>query len=150
MSFFEHISPNLTPCPEFQRIKAHYLKTAKVPTGCGYTAADLDRGFIVSGLWAWSRHPNFAAEQAIWLSLYQWATMMAGRTYNWTLLGAGSLLFLFQGSTRLTEHISARKYPDYKEYQRLVGMFVPSGLGARKRVDQLVKEKEEEQGKKKN
>lgn len=32
---------------------------------------------------------------------------------------------IFQGSTSLTEAISAEKYPEYKEYQGLVGMFVP-------------------------
>ena len=34
-------------------------------------------------------------------------------------------MLLFQGSTWLTELISARKYPDYKEYQRRVGRFLP-------------------------
>ena len=32
---------------------------------------------------------------------------------------------LFQGSTWLTELITAGKYTDYKEYQRRVGRFLP-------------------------
>jgi steroid 5-alpha reductase family enzyme len=45
----------------FQQAKKEYLKTAKVPPG--FEQEDLDRGFVVTGLWSWSRHPNFAAEQ---------------------------------------------------------------------------------------
>lgn len=108
---------------DYQNAKKEYQKTAKVPAG--FQREDLDRGFIVSGLWAWSRHPNFAAEQSIWVLLYQWSCYDTQTFYNWTLVGALSYLFLFQGSTWLTERISAGKYPEYKEYQRLVGMFVP-------------------------
>ncbi|KIL59568.1 hypothetical protein M378DRAFT_110916 [Amanita muscaria Koide BX008] len=31
-----------------------------------FTPADARRGFITRGLWAWSRHPNFACEQSFW------------------------------------------------------------------------------------
>ncbi|KAH0542899.1 hypothetical protein FGG08_002759 [Glutinoglossum americanum] len=81
--------------------KKGYLKTAKVPTG--FEQEDLDRGFVVTGLWSWSRHPNFAAEQ----------------------VGALSYIILFQASTWFTESISSEKYPEYAEYQRRVGMFLP-------------------------
>jgi steroid 5-alpha reductase family enzyme len=33
---------------------------------------DLSRGFITGGLWRYSRHPNFACEQAIWGLFYAW------------------------------------------------------------------------------
>jgi steroid 5-alpha reductase family enzyme len=32
-----------------------------------WTTEDVKRGFVVRGLWAWSRHPNFAAEQTFWV-----------------------------------------------------------------------------------
>ena len=35
----------------------------------GWTAADLKRGFLTKGLWAWSRHPNFLCEQSFWVSV---------------------------------------------------------------------------------
>ena len=35
---------------------------------------------------------------------------------------------LFQGSTWLTEAISAGKYPEYSEYQKQVGRFIPSSF----------------------
>jgi|SRR5579859_6906403 len=31
---------------------------------------DLKRGFLVGGLWKYSRHPNFACEQTIWYLFY--------------------------------------------------------------------------------
>jgi hypothetical protein len=40
-------------------------------------------------------------------------------------VGAVSYLLLFQGSTWFTELITARKYPDYQEYQQRVGKFMP-------------------------
>lgn len=33
-----------------------------------WTPEDTKRGFITKGLWAWSRHPNFACEQLCWVS----------------------------------------------------------------------------------
>lgn len=95
----------------------------------GFAEDDLKRGFITSGLWAWSRHPNFAVEQTIWLTLGVWSIVAAEVPYAWTLIPGFSLVSLFQGSTWLTELITAGKYPEYKDYQRQVGMFAPNLLG---------------------
>ena len=32
-----------------------------------WTPADAKRGFVTRGLWRYSRHPNFACEQAFWV-----------------------------------------------------------------------------------
>ncbi|ROV89558.1 hypothetical protein VSDG_08543 [Cytospora chrysosperma] len=112
---------------EFQSAKKEYKETAKVPHG--FTAEDLDRGFNTTGLWAWSRHPNFACEQSIWMTLGYWATITSGSPLSWTLIPGISLVALFQGSTWLTEKITAAKYPEYEEYQDQVGMFAPNLLG---------------------
>lgn len=109
----------------FHGAKDAYKATAKVPKDYKYTREQLDRGFNTSGLWAWSRHPNFAAEQGVWLALYQWSCTMSDAYANWCLGGALSYLILFQASTWLTELISAKKYPDYKIYQQRVGRFLP-------------------------
>lgn len=107
----------------FHQAKSHYRDTARVPHG--YKRADLDRGFLTRGLWAYSRHPNFTAEQTVWVTLYVWSCLATGTWYNWTGIGAASYLFLFQSSTWLTELLSSQKYPDYKLYQRDVGKFLP-------------------------
>lgn len=108
---------------DYQNAKKSYQNTAKVPHK--YDQEDLDRGFVVTGFWSWSRHPNFAAEQAIWVVMYQWGCWSSEVLYNWTFIGAMAYLFLFQASTWFTELITADKYPDYKEYQQRVGKFVP-------------------------
>lgn len=91
----------------------------------GYEQEDLDRGFLVTGLFALCRHPNFACEQAVWIALYQWSCFITDQLYNWTGFGALFYIALFQGSTWLTEKLSTQKYPEYKEYQQRVGKFVP-------------------------
>ncbi|KAH8595545.1 hypothetical protein B0O99DRAFT_571670 [Bisporella sp. PMI_857] len=108
---------------DFQKAKKSYLETAKVPHK--YNQIDLDRGFVASGLWSWSRHPNFAAEQAVWVTIYQWGCLTSDVLYNWTATAAVAYLLLFQGSTWLTELLTAGKYPEYKEYQKRVGRFLP-------------------------
>jgi protein-S-isoprenylcysteine O-methyltransferase Ste14 len=108
---------------DFQTAKRLYLRTGNVPYKLD--KEDLDRGFVVTGLWSWSRHPNFAAEQAIWVVLYQWTCFVTQTAYNWTIIGAVSYLTLFQASTWFTELISAGKYSQYGEYRQRVGKFLP-------------------------
>ncbi|KAF2176452.1 DUF1295-domain-containing protein [Zopfia rhizophila CBS 207.26] len=107
----------------YHKAKAQYQSTAKPPQN--YTREQMDRGFNTSGLWAWSRHPNFAAEQAIWVCLYQWCCCETSTYINWAFAGAMGYLLLFQASTWFTEWISESKYPDYKIYQERVGKFLP-------------------------
>ena len=107
----------------YQAAKKEYQKTAKVPAG--FDREDLDRGFNTTGVWAYSRHPNFAAEQSFWIILYIWSCWVTQTYYNWTGIGAIMYLILFQASTWFTEIISAKKYPEYKEYQNRVGKFLP-------------------------
>jgi steroid 5-alpha reductase family enzyme len=111
----------------FQTAKQEYQTNARIPEPykdqC--TAEDLERGFVVSGLWSWSRHPNFVAEQAVWVTLYLWSCYRTETYFNWAGLGALGYLAIFQGSTRLTEEISTGKYPEYSDYQARVGRFLP-------------------------
>lgn len=111
---------------DFQTAKSEYQKTAKVPSG--YKQSDLDRGFVTTGLWGYSRHPNFAAEQSIWLFLYQWSCYATKSLYSWTAVGPSFLVMIFQSSTWLTELITSGKYPEYADYQDAVGMFFPKSI----------------------
>ncbi|KAK2737250.1 hypothetical protein FQN57_000417 [Myotisia sp. PD_48] len=111
----------------FQQAKKEYQRTARVPPEyrATLTSEDLDRGFVITGLWSWCRHPNYLAEQAVWLTLYAWASYKAEVYMNWTAVGAVSYILLFQCSTILGESITASKYPEYKDYQARVGKFLP-------------------------
>ncbi|KAF7587880.1 hypothetical protein BBP40_006616 [Aspergillus hancockii] len=111
----------------FHCAKHEYQKTARIPEQYKgqFTPEDLERGFVVSGLWSLSRHPNFLCEQAVWLTLYLWNCYRTESYVQWTGIGVLMYLMIFQGSVRLTESISASKYPEYSEYQARVGRFIP-------------------------
>ncbi len=83
------------------------------------------KGFLDQGLWAWSRHPNYFAEQAIWICFYLFGVSASGQWLNWSITGSLLLIVLFTGSSKFSEEISAAKYPDYAEYQRQVPRFLP-------------------------
>ena len=110
----------------FQNAKYSYRDTAKVPAG--YKQDDLDRGFNTTGLFAYVRKPNYATEQAVWVTLYAWSCAASGTWYNWSGIGAAAYLFLFQASTWITELLSERKYSEYKQYRKQVGKFLPLSL----------------------
>lgn len=95
------------------------------------TEADLPgkykKGFVHTGLWGRMRHPNYAAEQAIWIVFYFFSVAATGVWINWSVMGAILLVFLFWGSSNFSESISAGKYPDYVDYQKRVPRFLPLG-----------------------
>jgi len=88
-------------------------------------AVSLRKGFLTEGIWSYVRHPNYTAEQAIWICFYFFGVAASGKWLNWTLAGPVLLVLLFQGSARLTEKISSSKYPEYSEYQKNVPRFLP-------------------------
>jgi steroid 5-alpha reductase family enzyme len=101
---------------------------------------DYARGFLTRGLFKFSRHPNFFAEQGIWVSFALFAVLHgSGEEENfidgafsrerWSSprggLGAILLVLLFQGSTRFTESITLKKYPAYADYRKCTSQLVP-------------------------
>ncbi|HNX86533.1 MAG TPA: DUF1295 domain-containing protein [Bacteroidales bacterium] len=83
------------------------------------------KGFIDNGLWAFSRHPNYFSEQAIWVCFYLFGIAAGAPWFNWSIAGCLLLIVLFQGSSAFSEEISAGKYPGYKAYQESVSRFIP-------------------------
>jgi steroid 5-alpha reductase family enzyme len=109
----------------YQTEKHRRLNAAK--QGDANPAADpyYKKGFTHTGLWKYMRHPNYAAEQGIWICFYLF-TVSAGSTWiNWSIIGAVLLLFLFRGSSDFSENITAAKYPDYADYQKKTPRFIP-------------------------
>lgn len=103
----------------YQNEKHRRLKANITPEGI------YKKGFTHTGLWAVVRHPNYACEQAIWIVFYIFSVVATGHAINWSMAGCLLLLILFQGSSDFSENISASKYPDYKDYQKNVGRFLP-------------------------
>ena len=95
---------------------------------------DESRGFYTGGLFQYSRHPNFYAEQMLWAIYYLYSISAVTNgvitsvydIFNWSCIGCILLsLSIFQGSTSLTENITAQKYPTYKLYQQSTSRLIP-------------------------
>ncbi|GAA1771014.1 DUF1295 domain-containing protein [Agromyces humatus] len=82
-------------------------------------------GFLQTGLFRYSRHPNFFFEQAQWWVFYGFAVAATGVWLHWTVVGAVMLTTLFIGSTIFTESISRSKYPAYDDYRARTSPLVP-------------------------
>lgn len=81
-------------------------------------------GFVHDRLWALCRHPNYLAEQSMWVVYWLFAVAATHRV-DWTVGGCVILIALFQGSSRLSEGIQLEKYPAYRGYQRRTPRFLP-------------------------
>lgn len=106
---------------QFQQRKRKAFLAGEPLTG------DLEKGFADRGLWSLSRHPNYFAEQAIWVCFYFFSVAAGGQWFNWSIAGCLLLIVLFQGSSNFSEEISAAKYPGYKDHQKRVMRFLPLG-----------------------
>ena len=87
---------------------------------------EYSKGFIDTGLWAYSRHPNYFGELGMWWAFYVFGVAASGSWLNWTLVGPFFLNILFlppQASLDVTETLSSRKYPLYADYQARVSRF---------------------------
>ncbi|PRP88997.1 hypothetical protein PROFUN_02275 [Planoprotostelium fungivorum] len=100
------------------------------------------RGFSTTGLFRYSRHPNFFCEMSIWWTFYLFSISALwthhgfipdspahgfrhGGILNWSAIGVLLLTLVFQGSTPLTEYISSQKYPAYLQYQKTTSRIIP-------------------------
>ncbi|GHF60816.1 steroid 5-alpha reductase family enzyme [Amycolatopsis bartoniae] len=99
----------------FQRHKHAELAAGREPA----------RRFVQTGLFRYSRHPNFFFEQAQWWVVFGFGAAAARSPWQWTVAGAVLLTLLFLGSTRFTESISLSRYPEYADYQRRTSAQIP-------------------------
>ncbi|GHJ48929.1 hypothetical protein Cs7R123_62710 [Catellatospora sp. TT07R-123] len=81
--------------------------------------------FLRTGLFRYSRHPNYFFEQAQWWVVFAFGAVAAGSLLQWTVLGAFLLTLLFIGSTVFTESITRSRYPEYANYQANTSSIIP-------------------------
>ncbi|MDX1493779.1 MAG: DUF1295 domain-containing protein [Longimicrobiales bacterium] len=94
---------------QLARFKAHPANEGKV---------------LDTGLWRYSRHPNYFGEAVLWWGFYLFA--VGGGAY-WTVVGPILITFLLlkvSGVTMLEENLKSSK-PGYEEYVRKTNAFVP-------------------------
>ena len=102
-------------------------KHAMTPAARKAAGGDYAKGFLTTGLFGMCRHPNYAAEQTVWISFFGFAVAAGAPVTSPACLGAVVLVLLFQGSVNFSEGITSSKYPDYKLYQETVPCFLPLG-----------------------
>jgi len=99
---------------------------------------DVKDGFFQSGLFCFSRHPNYFAEQSVWMVIYLFSLTHTpissiSDLFNVYFLGELLLISLFQGSVAFGESITMSKYPKYKEYQNRTSKCFPFFPNERKK-----------------
>ena len=77
-----------------------------------------------SGLWAYSRHPNYFGESLLW-----WGIWLINLNFNqnwWTIIGPITITYLITqvSGIPLLENKMANN-PEFKNYQRRVSVFIP-------------------------
>ncbi len=91
-----------------------------------FVKANPKPGKIMStGLWAYSRHPNYLGEIMLWWGLFLFA-LSADLSYWWVVVGpiAMTLLFIFISIPMMDKRNLERK-PGYKEHMKKVHALVP-------------------------
>lgn len=91
----------------------------------------VEQPFLRSGLYAFSRHPNYFCEIGMWWVFYLFAVAASGQWLHWTGLGFPLLTALIVSSIRLGENISLGKYPAYSDYQAATPALIPLPRGLR-------------------
>ena len=82
-------------------------------------------GFLSTGLFRYSLHPNFFCEISQWWVFALLAVAAGAPLVGPAAIGALLLTLLFHGSASFTESLTARKYPAYADYRRRVSRLVP-------------------------
>jgi steroid 5-alpha reductase family enzyme len=101
----------------FEAVGDHQLRTFK--------ADPANKGVIMDrGLWAWTRHPNYFGDAAVWWGL--WLVTIAGWVSLSTVLSPVLMTYFLVHATgaRLTEKIM-RGRPGFDEYSSRTSFFVP-------------------------
>lgn len=77
-----------------------------------------------TGLWGWSRHPNYFGDSLVWNGA--WVAALASRGGAWTApapVAMSWFLIVATGAKRTEKRMQDR--PAYRDYQRRVSFFVP-------------------------
>lgn len=79
-----------------------------------------------SGLWAWSRHPNYFGEISFWFSLALFGIAGSPEDWWWLLAGAVAMTVMFQlASIPMMEKRSLERRPNYQDVIDRIPRLVP-------------------------
>ena len=82
-------------------------------------------GVMDSGLWRYSRHPNYFGDASFWWAV--WLIALEAGSPWWTAVGPALMTFLLLrvSGVTLTESTIAERRPAYREYVERTSAFVP-------------------------
>lgn len=82
--------------------------------------------FIRSGLWGWSRHPNYLGELLVWYGLMLFGLAAHPAGWWWLILGSLAMtgMFVFV-SIPMMERRNCERRPGYDKFMQEVPMLVP-------------------------
>ncbi len=87
---------------------------------------------LESGLWAWSRNPNYLGEMLFWIGLALFSLAAAGFIW-WAWIGAPAMVVMFlTASIPMKEARMLARRPAYAERQRRVALLIPRPPKARR------------------
>jgi len=80
---------------------------------------------LETGLWAWSRHPNYFGEVVLWWGLF--LVTVDGTHAWWTIVSPAivTVLLVRVSGIPMLEHGMARRRPRYAEYVARTSAFIP-------------------------
>jgi len=79
-----------------------------------------------TGLWRYSRHPNYFGECTFWVGVWLMGVAADPSVWLWTLPGPTVIVLLFVfGTIPMMEKRSLERRPEFAEHQRKVSMLVP-------------------------
>ena len=82
--------------------------------------------FIQSGLWSWSRHPNYFGQMSFWWGLMLFGLAAAPQEWPWIVPGALTMSVMFTfASIPLMDQRSLERRPGFDAYMRRVSAIVP-------------------------
>jgi steroid 5-alpha reductase family enzyme len=85
-----------------------------------------DGEHLATGLWAWSRHPNYLGELGFWLGLLLFGVAAMPSGWYWQIIGIAGMtvMFLF-ASIPMMEKRSLARRPGYQQVIDSVPMLLP-------------------------
>lgn len=79
-----------------------------------------------SGLWAWSRHPNYCGELGFWLGLFLFGLAAHPEGWWWMILGVVLMTLMFLlASIPMMEKRSLERRPEYQQVVDSTSMLIP-------------------------
>ncbi len=80
---------------------------------------------MTTGLWAWTRHPNYFGDALVWTGL---AVIALEGPFGWAAMLSPAVMAFFLvnvSGKALLERAMEKKYPEYAAYKKSVSGFIP-------------------------